>query len=218
MRIHKEGYNIILVTIFAIAILSFATWFFIPSKSLQIIFYVGFFVELIWTISFFRVPKRVVNFNENHILSSADGKIVAIEEVTETEFFKDKRIMISVFMSPFNIHVNWYPVNGKIVYTKYHPGKYLVAYNPKSSTNNERNSLVLENEPGKSILIRQIAGLMARRIICNAKQNDKVNQGEEFGIIKFGSRVDLFLPTNAKVNVKIGQLVCAQKTIIAFFN
>lgn len=205
MRLHKEGYSIIIITVFIIVILSIVTWFFIPWKILQILLYVGFFVEFIWTMSFFRVPNRVINVNENHILSSADGKIVAIEEVTEDEFFKDKRIMISVFMSPFNIHVNWYPCNGKIIYTKYHPGKYLVAYNPKSSTDNERNSIVLEKEPGNGILIRQIAGIMARRIISNAKQNDKVTQGDEFGIIKFGSRVDLFLPPNVKINVKMGQ-------------
>lgn len=218
MRLHKEGYSIIIITVFVIVILSIVTWFFIPWKILQILLYVGFFVEFIWTMSFFRVPNRLINVNENHILSSADGKIVAIEEVTEDEFFKDKRIMISVFMSPFNIHVNWYPCNGKIIYTKYHPGKYLVAYNPKSSTDNERNSIVLEKEPGNGILIRQIAGIMARRIICNAKQNDKVTQGDEFGIIKFGSRVDLFLPPNVKINVKMGQKVCAQKTVIACFN
>lgn len=218
MRLHKEGYSIIIITVFVIVILSIVTWFFIPWKILQILLYVGFFVEFIWTMSFFRVPNRVINVNENHILSSADGKIVAIEEVTEDEFFKDKRIMISVFMSPFNIHVNWYPCNGKIIYTKYHPGKYLVAYNPKSSTDNERNSIVLEKEPGNGILIRQIAGIMARRIISNAKQNDKVTQGDEFGIIKFGSRVDLFLPPNVKINVKMGQKVCAKKTVIAYYN
>ncbi|MAE07499.1 MAG: phosphatidylserine decarboxylase family protein [Bacteroidetes bacterium] len=218
MKLHKEGYSVMLVTLLVIAILSIATWFFIPWKTLQILIYIGFFVELIWTISFFRVPDRTINLNENHVLSSADGKIVAIEEVTETEFFKDKRIMVSVFMSPFNIHVNWYPFNGKIIYTKYHPGKFLLAYNPKSSTDNERNSIVLEKEPGKSVLIRQIAGLMARRIVSMAKPDDKVNQGEEFGIIKFGSRVDLFLPTDVNVNVKIGEKVCAQKTVIAYFS
>jgi phosphatidylserine decarboxylase len=218
MKLHKEGYSVMLVTLLVIAILSIATWFFIPWKTLQILIYIGFFVELIWTISFFRVPDRTINLNENHVLSSADGKIVAIEEVTETEFFKDKRIMVSVFMSPFNIHVNWYPFNGKIIYTKYHPGKFLLAYNPKSSTDNERNSIVLEKEPGKSVLIRQIAGLMARRIVSMAKPDDKVNQGEEFGIIKFGSRVDLFLSTDVNVNVKIGEKVCAQKTVIAYFS
>ena len=218
MRLHKEGYNIILVTFIILALLSVATWFFIPWKILQILFIAGFLIEFIWTISFFRVPKRVINFNENHILSSADGKIVTIEEVIETEFFNDKRIMISVFMSPFNIHVNWYPFNGKIIYTKYHKGKFLVAYNPKSSIDNERNSIVLEKEPGKAVLIRQVAGIMARRIISYTKKDDIVNQGEEFGIIRFGSRVDFFLPVDSKINVKIGQNVRAQKTVIAYFD
>ncbi len=218
MRLHKEGYNIILVTFIILALLSVATWFFIPWKILQILFIAGFLIEFIWTISFFRVPKRVINFNENHILSSADGKIVTIEEVIETEFFNDKRIMISVFMSPFNIHVNWYPFNGKIIYTKYHKGKFLVAYNPKSSIDNERNSIVLEKEPGKAVLIRQVAGIMARRIISYTKKDDIVNQGEEFGIIRFGSRVDFFLPVDVKINVKIGQNVRAQKTVIAYFD
>lgn len=126
--------------------------------------------------------------------------------------------MVSVFMSPFNIHVNWYPFKGKVIYIKYHPGKYLAAYNPKSSTDNERNSIVLEKETGNAILIRQIAGLMARRIVSKARKDDDVNQGEEFGIIKFGSRVDFFLPPNVKLNVKIGQKVCAQKTVIAYFS
>ncbi len=168
-------------------------------------------------MSFFRVPKRVVNSNENHVLSSAYGTIVAIEEVDETEYFNDRRIMISVFMSPFDIHVNWYPFDGKVIYTKYHKGKFLVAYNPKSSIDNERNSLVLEKEPGKAVLIRQIAGIMARRIISYAKKGDTAVQGQEFGIIQFGSRVDFFLPIESKVNVKMGQKVKAQKTVIAYF-
>ena len=217
MRLHKKGYNIILITFFVLALLSFATWYFIPWKILQILIYFGFFVEFIWTMSFFRVPKRVVNSNENHILSSAYGTIVAIEEVDETEYFNDRRIMISVFMSPFDIHVNWYPFDGKVIYTKYHKGKFLVAYNPKSSIDNERNSLVLEKEPGKAVLIRQIAGIMARRIISYAKKGDTAVQGQEFGIIQFGSRVDFFLPIESKVNVKMGQKVKAQKTVIAYF-
>jgi len=199
-------------------LLSFSVWYFIPWKILQMILYIGFFVEFAWTISFFRVPKREININENHILSSADGTVVTIEEVDETEYFNDRRIMISVFMSPFNIHVNWYPFKGKVVYTKYHKGKFLVAYNPKSSVDNERNSIVLEKEPGKAVLIRQIAGIMARRIISSSKKGDMVNQGDEFGIIRFGSRVDFFLPVDAKVNVKIGQKVQAQKTVIAYFD
>ncbi len=217
MRLHKKGYNIILITFFVLALLSFATWYFIPWKILQILIYFGFFVEFIWTMSFFRVPKRVVISNENHIISSAYGKIVAIEEVDETEYFNDRRIMISVFMSPFDIHVNWYPFDGKVIYTKYHKGKFLVAYNPKSSIDNERNSLVLEKEPGKAVLIRQIAGIMARRIISYAKKGDTAVQGQEFGIIQFGSRVDFFLPIESKVNVKMGQKVKAQKTVIAYF-
>ena len=217
MSLHKEGYKIILITFLVLALLSIAIWYIIPWKQLQILIYIGFLVEFIWTISFFRVPKRVVNLNENHILSSADGKIVTIEEVDETEYFNDRRIMISVFMSPFDIHVNWYPFTGKVIYTKYHKGKFLVAYNPKSSVDNERNSIVVEKEPGKAVLIRQIAGIMARRIISYAKQGDSTKQGEEFGIIQFGSRVDFFLPVNSKVNVKIGQKVQARKTIIAYF-
>ena len=217
MSIHKEGYKIILVTLIVLALLSFLTWYFIPFLILQILIYLGFLIEFIWTISFFRVPKRVVNTNDNYILSSADGEIVAVEEIIETEFFKDKRIMISVFMSPFNIHVNWYPIKGKVIYTKYHKGKYLAAYNPKSSTDNERNSIVVENKEGKALLIRQIAGVMARRIISYSKKDDIVNQGDEFGIIRFGSRVDFFLPTDVKLNVKIGDKVSAQKSVIAYF-
>ncbi|MFK5855748.1 MAG: phosphatidylserine decarboxylase family protein [Bacteroidota bacterium] len=217
MSLHKEGYKIILVTFIVLAFLSYLTWYFIPYEILQNILYVGFFMDLIWTISFFRVPNRVVVNNDNNIISSADGKIVTIEEVQETEFFNDSRIMVSVFMSPLNVHVNWYPFKGKVIYTKYHKGKYLAAYNPKSSTDNERNSIVLENSNGKAVLIRQIAGMMARRIISYSKKDDLVNQGEEFGIIRFGSRVDFFLPVDVKINVKIGDKVCAQKTIIAYF-
>ncbi|MBC8319116.1 MAG: phosphatidylserine decarboxylase family protein [Bacteroidetes bacterium] len=217
MKLHKEGYKIIFVTFIVLALLSIGIWIIIPWRILQMLFFTVFFVEFIWTISFFRVPKREININENHILSSADGKIVAVEEVIETEFFKDKRIMISVFMSPFNIHVNWYPFNGKVIYSKYHKGKFFIAYQPKSSIDNERNSIVLEKEPGTAVLIRQIAGMMARRIISYAKPGDIVKQGEEFGIIKFGSRVDFFLPANAKVYVTIGQKVVAQKTVIAHF-
>ncbi len=217
MSIHKEGYKIILITFFVLVFLSFLTWYFIPFYILQYILYFGFILEFIWTISFFRVPNREVNFSENHILSSADGEIVAIEEVIETEFFNDNRIMISVFMSPFNIHVNWYPFKGRVIYTKYHNGKYLAAYNPKSSTDNERNSIVLENNTGKAVLIRQIAGVMARRIISYSRKNDNVEQGDEFGIIRFGSRVDFFLPVDVKLNVKIGDKVSAQKSVIAYF-
>jgi phosphatidylserine decarboxylase len=163
------------------------------------------------------VPKREINYGDNNILASADGEVVAIEEVYEYEYFKDQRLQVSVFMSAFNVHVNWYPFDGKVLYTKYHPGKFLIAKHPKSSLHNERNSIVVEHKNGKAVLARQIAGIMARRIISYAKEGDTAKQGEEFGIIRFGSRVDFFLPIDAKVKVKMGQQVRAQKTVIAEF-
>ncbi len=218
MRLHKEGYKIIFITLLVLLLLSYVTWYFIPWKIIQIIIFAGFAIELIWTISFFRVPKRDIDYNEVNILASADGKVVAIEEVTETEYFNDKRIMISVFMSPFNVHVNWYPFSGTVKYTKYHKGKYLAAYNPKSSTDNERNTIVVENNDNKAVLIRQIAGVMARRIISYAKTGDTAKQGEEFGIIRFGSRVDFYIPPDAKIKVQIGDKVVAQKSTLASFS
>lgn len=215
MHLHKEGYKVIIATVIVVSILCFITWNLIPWYPLQLAIYIGLLIELLWTISFFRVPHRNIELNESQVISSADGKVVAIEEVVEDEFFKDKRIMISVFMSPFNVHVNWYPFSGKVIYTKYHKGKYLAAYNPKSSTDNERNTVVVENNNGKAVLLRQIAGVMARRIISYAKTSDTIKQGDEFGIIRFGSRVDFYIPTDAIVNVKIGDKVTGQKTPLA---
>ena len=212
-----RGYKIIFITLLILAILSWATIEVVPWQNLQIFLLTGFLLEFIWTLSFFRVPKRKINFSENHILASADGKVVAIEEVDENEFFNSKRIMVSVFMSPFNIHVNWYPIKGKVSYTKYHNGKYLAAYNPKSSTDNERNTIVVEHENGKSIMMRQIAGVFARRIISYAKSKDEVTQGQEFGIIRFGSRVDFFLPLDTTILVKLGDKVKAQQSVIGTF-
>jgi phosphatidylserine decarboxylase len=166
---------------------------------------------------FFRYPQRTVNTGVNHILSSADGTIVAIEETYEEEYFKENRLLISVFMSPFNVHINWYPFSGIVKYVKYHEGKYLVAYHPKSSELNERNSIVIEKEPGKNIMMRQIAGVMARRIISYTKEKDIAEQGEEFGIIRFGSRVDFYLPLDVDVKVKLNDKVKAQLTVIAEF-
>ena len=217
MKLHKEGYKIIFITLLILAILSWATIEVVPWQNLQIFLLTGFLLEFIWPLSFFRVPKRKINFSENHILASADGKVVAIEEVDENEFFNSKRILVSVFMSPFNIHVNWYPIKGKVSYTKYHNGKYLAAYNPKSSTDNERNTIVVEHENGKSIMMRQIAGVFARRIISYAKSKDEVTQGQEFGIIRFGSRVDFFLPLDTTILVKLGDKVKAQQSVIGTF-
>ena len=216
MKIHREGHQIILITLLLVMVSWLLIKIYIPIPLIRYIIVSGLFVLLIWVILFFRVPKRQINFGD-HILSSADGTIVAIEEVTETEYFNATRLMISVFMSPFNVHVNWYPFEGEVKYSKYHPGTFLIAHHPKSSELNECTSVVLEKEPGKDVLIRQVAGIMARRIICYAKPADKVLQGEEMGIIRFGSRVDFFLPPGTKVDVKMNQVVRAQKTIIAHF-
>ncbi len=216
MRIHREGRQIIIITILLVIVLWLLVKNYLPIPTIRYILLFGLFLLLAWVVLFFRVPKRTVNFGD-HILSSADGRIVAIEEVQETEFFKDKRLMISVFMSPFNVHVNWYPFEGEVKYSKYHPGRFLIAHHPKSSELNECTSVVLEKSTEKHVLIRQVAGFMARRIICYAKPGDKVKQGEEMGIIRFGSRVDFFLPINVKVEVKLGQIVKARKTVIARF-
>ncbi|NOY49326.1 MAG: phosphatidylserine decarboxylase family protein [Chlorobi bacterium] len=217
MRFHIEGRKVILASFVLMAVLSFVVSRFINVQGLRYFLYIGFFVEFVWTVSFFRIPNRQVNRGGNSILSSADGEIVVIEETFEKEFYNEKRIQVSVFMSPFNVHVNWYPFDGEVVYAKYHPGRFLFAKNPKSSELNERNSLVIKHGNGKSILIRQIAGVMARRIVSYANVGNKAVQGDEFGIIRFGSRVDFFLPTDAKIKVHIGDKVKAQQSIIAEF-
>ena len=216
MRIHREGYQIIIISILSVIVVWLLIKNYIPDQTVRIVLLVALLSILLWVILFFRSPKRTINFG-NHILSTADGKVVAIEEVQESEYFDDTRLMVSVFMSPFNVHVNWYPFNGEIKYSKYHPGRFLFARHPKSSELNECTSVVLEKSPGHIVLIRQVAGVMARRIICYARPGDKVKQGEEMGIIRFGSRVDFFLPTTVNVDVKIGQIVKAQKTVIAHF-
>jgi len=216
MRLHREGTKIILFTFMLLIIVWLLVTRYVNFPVIRYFLLFGMLLLLTWVTFFFRIPKRVINTG-NHILSSADGKIVAIEEVRESEYFNERRMMISVFMSPFNVHVNWYPFMGEIKYSKYHPGRYFIAHHPKSSELNECTSVVLEKEPGQEVLIRQVAGIMARRIICYAKPGDKVEQGEEMGIIRFGSRVDFFLPTDVKVQVKMGQTVRALKTVIARF-
>jgi phosphatidylserine decarboxylase len=168
-------------------------------------------------LQFFRNPARSIIINENNIIAPADGKIVVIEEVTENEYFKDKRIQVSIFMSPINVHINRYPISGIVKYSKYHPGLFLVAWHPKSSTDNERTTIVVENKNGQSVLFRQIAGALARRIVNYAKEGDNATQGNEFGFIKFGSRVDLLLPLNVKINVALEQKVVGRQTIIGTF-
>ena len=155
--------------------------------------------------------------NENNILAPADGKVVVIEKTEEPEYLKDKRIQVSIFMSPLNVHINRYPLSGKVNYVKYHPGQYLVAWHPKSSTENERTTIVVEHKNKTEILFRQIAGALARRIVYYCKEGEEAMQGKEFGFIKFGSRVDVFLPENAKINVQLGQVVTGGETVIASF-
>lgn len=216
MRIHKEGFWIILFSFIALGILSPLSGLIPMPIYLHYIIWGLLVLIFLWIVKFFRYPKRIISPDETRVLCPADGKIVAIEEVYEPEYFKDKRIQVSVFMSPNNVHVNWSPISGTIKFMKYHPGKYLVAWHPKSSTHNERTSVVIENHAGTQILLRQIAGALARRIVCYAREGNSIRQGDEFGFIKFGSRVDIFLPLNAELEVKIGQKVSGKQTVIAF--
>tara|TARA_B100000575_G_C22970648_1_gene560321 strand:- start:131 stop:757 length:627 start_codon:yes stop_codon:yes gene_type:complete len=206
MKIHKEGHKIIknYIIMVLIILLFFSNLYF------------SFFLllTLLFIVYFFRVPNREIKTSKNTVFAPCDGKIVQIREVEETEFFKQKKILISIFMSPLNVHSNHYPINGNIVYTKYHPGKFLVAWNPKSSTKNERSSVVIENTE-ISILVRQIAGALARRIVTYSKRNEQVKSGEELGFIKFGSRVDLYLPLRTEINVKLNEKVKAKISVIA---
>ncbi len=210
---HKEGFNIILSTFLAVAIIVISLDYFEVKNAFTI--KVFLILMLVFVLQFFRNPKISVKKNENHILSPVDGKVVIIEEVFEPEYFKDKRLQVSVFMSPINVHVTRYPASGNIIFSKYHPGAYLVAWHPKSSTKNERTTIVIENDNFEKILYRQIAGALARRIVNYAKVGNSAIQGEDAGFIKFGSRVDLFLPIGTKVNVKLNQSVKGGVTVIA---
>ena len=208
MRIHKEGYPSIAITILVVAALWYISDRYI-SQDWIVLQYAIDTILIVFTIfifSFFRIPNRTFHYSENEIISPADGKVVVIEEVLDKEYFNEKRLQISVFMSPANVHVNRYPINGNVIYSKYHPGKYLVAWDPKSSTDNERHSIVLQHAKGK-ILVKQIAGALARRIVNYASVGSDVKQNEELGFIKFGSRVDFLLPLDAKPTVKIGDTV-----------
>ena len=215
IRFHKEGYKIIVVSL----LLSIAGVLLVEKfiaiawvvKSIQILI-LGF---LIIILQFFRNPKRKTVLNEKHIIAPVDGKVVVIEEVEETEYFKDKRLQVSIFMSPINVHVTRYAMSGTVNYSKYHPGKYLVAWHPKASTENERTTIVLENGVFGEILYRQIAGALAKRIVNYAKKGTQIVQGTDAGFIKFGSRVDLFLPLDTELTVKLGDVVKGGTQVIA---
>jgi len=220
MKLHREGFSILLISLFiSIAIgitnyllfISECLWLFISIEALN-------FVLLILIVQFFRIPKRHKHYESDQIVCPADGEVVVIEETLETEYFNDKRIQISIFMSPFNVHANYYPINGTVCYQKYHPGKFLVAWHPKSSTENERTSMVIKTSDGTEILVRQIAGAMARRICYYNEIGSVAKQGEEFGFIKFGSRIDVFLPLNTTLSIEIGEKVQGKLSILGKLN
>lgn len=219
MKFHKEGYPTLLVTIlFSTIIISIAKLIFPEFAIAHWFAYVLSGFLLIVVLQFFRHPSRVHTINDNAIVAPADGEVVVIEETEEGEYFKDKRIQVSIFMSPINVHVNRYPIAGEVTYAKYHSGKFMVASLPKASTENERTSVVVKHSSnGKSVLFRQVAGALARRIVMYSKEGDKATQCAEMGFIKFGSRVDLYLPLDAKLKVKIGDVVKGSQTIIAEF-
>jgi phosphatidylserine decarboxylase len=216
MTVHKEGYTSLALTVLVIFVANALIQFYYPSAhTLKWIVYILSGALFLIILQFFRSPKFDIDVNETNVLCPADGKVVVIEEADETEYLKDRRIQISVFMSPINVHVNRNPISGIVKYFKYHKGKYLVAWHPKSSTENERTTVVIENNQGVAILFRQIAGAMARRIVWYVKEGDKVEQGQQFGFIKFGSRVDVFLPLGTKINVGIGEAVKGGRTVLA---
>lgn len=215
MKIHKEGYRSIIVALVIFAIINLLVLFFISTFSplLGWIIFVASFILFVFIISFFRIPNRTYTSGDESIVAPCDGTVVVIEEVEPDEYFQDRRLQLSIFMSPLNVHVNRNPVTGEVLYSKYHPGKYLVAWHPKSSTDNERHSVVYRSH-GKEMLVKQIAGALAKRIVNYLKPGDQVTQGSEMGFIKFGSRVDLLLPIDTKVEVKINQKVRGGVTVL----
>ncbi len=215
MTIHREGYKYItLATILWAVILYLTFHYFTGFIWLAWLINVPLFLIWFWVLWFFRLPGRNLVLGDDLVIAPADGKVVVIEETYEPEYFKDKRLQVSIFMSPLNVHVNRNPINGVIKYFKYHPGKYLVAWHPKSSTENERTTVVIGNNKTE-LLMRQIAGAMARRICYYIKEGDAAKQGNEFGFIRFGSRVDVYFPVGTKVDVKIGDVVQGGITILA---
>ncbi len=216
MTIHREGYKTIAITALIFGLLNLVSFTFLSAGSpwLAMIVFVVTLFFLLFIISFFRIPNRILSINEGQIICPADGKVVVIEEVTEVEYFKDKRIQVSIFMSPANVHVNRNPITGEVIYNQYHKGKYLVAWHPKSSTENERWSVVARNGHGE-ILYKQIAGALAKRICNYTSVGHAVQQGDEYGFIKFGSRVDVLLPLTAKIHVQINEVVKGGVTVLA---
>ena len=216
MIIHREGYQSIAIATLIFGALNLLLFWFFGAAILWlcIIFFIISLAFLLFIVSFFRIPARKYSIDEHMVISPCDGKVVVIEEITDTEYFKDKRLQVSIFMSPANVHVNRNPISGEVIYSQYHKGKYLVAWNPKSSTENERHSVVI-GKTNIEVLVKQIAGAVARRIVNYLEVGQKVTQAEEMGFIKFGSRVDLILPVGTKINVALNQVVKGGVDVIA---
>lgn len=219
MTIHREGYKSLTIATILFIVLGFLNYKFVYGDSIlcQAIYWIlqtAFFLLWFWVLWFFRIPNREFSIGDNLIVAPADGKVVVIEETEEPEYFKDKRLQVSIFMSPLNVHVNRSPIKGLVKYVKYHPGKYLVAWHPKSSTENERTTVVVGNN-NITLLMRQVAGALARRICYYVKDGQTIDQNAEFGFIRFGSRVDIYFPVGTKIDVEIGQAVKGGQTILA---
>lgn len=215
MRIHKEGIKIIPIAALLLGLLYALLFWLIPYPIVQVALGLAALIFFVLIVRFFRDPEFEIAVNEKQIIAPADGKVVVIEETDEIEYLKDRRVQVSIFMSPLNVHVNRSPVAGEVSYFKYHPGKFLVAWHPKSSTDNERTSIGLKLPNGIEILMRQVAGAVARRICFYSTEGTQVSQGEKFGFIRFGSRIDLYLPPDADIKVKIGEVSYGGKTVIA---
>ena len=216
MKLHKEGYTIILTTVIVLILINLGINYLLPDGYwIPLLVLIGSFIVLLLVVQFFRVPKRTVHKSDRQIVAPCDGKVVVIEEVVENEYFKGPRRQISIFMSPINVHINWNPVSGVIQYFKYHPGLYLVAWHPKSSTDNERTTVVIRTLENIDILFRQIAGAAARRIRWYVKEGDQVEQSTEMGFIKFGSRVDIFVPLDAEIKVNLQDKTVGSITVLA---
>jgi phosphatidylserine decarboxylase len=212
---HKEGSKIIFITLLLVVGVVFISDAFITLEWIKAILIVIALFFLIMILQFFRNPKREVDNSDNHILAPVDGKVVVIEEVFEPEYFKDKRLMVSIFMSPINVHVTRYALNGVVKYSKYHPGKFLVAWHPKASEENERTTVVINNRVYGEVMYRQVAGALARRIVNYAQEGMRVVQGKDAGFIKFGSRVDMYFPLGTEINVKLNEVAVGGKTVIS---
>ena len=215
MTIHKEGYGTLLVVLAALLALNTGLYFITSAGVVKFSALASFMIYAL-VLNFFRNPKRDAIIRDGAIIAPADGKIVTIEEVEETEYLKTKCLQVSIFMSVFNVHINWFPIKGIVKYFRHHNGRFMAAYLPKSSTENERTTVVIENEKGTRVLLRQVAGAMARRIVCYAEEEKNIKQGEQMGFIKFGSRVDIYLPLDSRIDVKLDQKVSGRQTIIGW--